>query len=336
MFWSRKKTTRWRSRASWISWNVWLPSGRERSTPLISAPITGLSGSTLIVSYSMATCSSGFRLDPPANGASPFVNKIVDNIAWNFLPCKATVRMGSGAMSDKVVRLREKPKARPERRGGAATQSAVDRRRTGHAAPAHRPPGDPARLQAARARSCRRVRRAAHAHPRGVRCAGKPRPDRAHSQSRRRGHAAGARRMSSSCTTCARCWRGSAPALRPRTCRRSRGRTWSITSAGRWPSTCARRTSTPTSPATSACASASSRPRATWSSPRCSTASTRRPTSSSAASSSCRGGPRSACASTRPMLAAMRRGDAAEAERLKRLNLRSAKETLMRFRSYVL
>jgi DNA-binding GntR family transcriptional regulator len=36
------------------------------------------------------------------------------------------------------------------------------------------------------------------------------------------------------------------------------------------------------------------------------------------------------------MLAAMRRGDASEAERLKRQNLRSAKETLMRFRTYVL
>jgi DNA-binding GntR family transcriptional regulator len=36
------------------------------------------------------------------------------------------------------------------------------------------------------------------------------------------------------------------------------------------------------------------------------------------------------------VLAAMRRGDANEAERLKRQNLRSAKETLMRFRSYVL
>jgi DNA-binding GntR family transcriptional regulator len=36
------------------------------------------------------------------------------------------------------------------------------------------------------------------------------------------------------------------------------------------------------------------------------------------------------------VLAAMRRGDAAEAERLKRQNLRSAKETLMRFRTYVL
>ena len=36
------------------------------------------------------------------------------------------------------------------------------------------------------------------------------------------------------------------------------------------------------------------------------------------------------------VLAAMRRGDASEAERLKRQNLRSAKETLMRFRTYVL
>jgi DNA-binding GntR family transcriptional regulator len=36
------------------------------------------------------------------------------------------------------------------------------------------------------------------------------------------------------------------------------------------------------------------------------------------------------------VVAAMRRGDAAEAERLKRKNLRSAKETLMRFRNYVL
>src|SRR5437868_1768062 len=36
------------------------------------------------------------------------------------------------------------------------------------------------------------------------------------------------------------------------------------------------------------------------------------------------------------VLAAMRRGDAAEAEQLKRQNLRSTKETLMRFRSYVL
>ena len=36
------------------------------------------------------------------------------------------------------------------------------------------------------------------------------------------------------------------------------------------------------------------------------------------------------------VLAAMRRGDAAEAEQLKRQNLRSAKETLLRFRNYVL
>jgi DNA-binding GntR family transcriptional regulator len=36
------------------------------------------------------------------------------------------------------------------------------------------------------------------------------------------------------------------------------------------------------------------------------------------------------------VLAAMRRGEADEAERLKRHNLRSAKETLMRFRTYVL
>jgi DNA-binding GntR family transcriptional regulator len=36
------------------------------------------------------------------------------------------------------------------------------------------------------------------------------------------------------------------------------------------------------------------------------------------------------------VIAAMRRGDAAEAEQLKRMNLRSAKETLMRFRNYVL
>lgn len=36
------------------------------------------------------------------------------------------------------------------------------------------------------------------------------------------------------------------------------------------------------------------------------------------------------------VLAAMRRGDASEAERLKRQNLRSAKETLMRFRTFVL
>ena len=69
---------------------------------------------------------------------------------------------------------------------------------------------------------------------------------------------------------------------------------------------------------------------------RCSTASTRRPTSSSAASSSCRAAPRSASREHRAVLAAMRRGDAAEAERLKRANLRSAKETLMRFQNYVL
>ena len=36
------------------------------------------------------------------------------------------------------------------------------------------------------------------------------------------------------------------------------------------------------------------------------------------------------------VLAAMRRGDAVEAEQLKRQNLKSAKETLMRFRTYVL
>lgn len=38
----------------------------------------------------------------------------------------------------------------------------------------------------------------------------------------------------------------------------------------------------------------------------------------------------------RDVLAAMRRGDGVEAERLKRLNMRSAKESLNRFRSYVL
>ena len=82
--------------------------------------------------------------------------------------------------------------------------------------------------------------------------------------------------------------------------------------------------------------SASSRPRATWSSPRCSTASTRRPTSSSAASSSCRGEPRSGLREHRPCSPPCARGDAVEAERLKRQNLRSAKETLLRFRNYVL
>ncbi|MBM3522874.1 MAG: GntR family transcriptional regulator [Alphaproteobacteria bacterium] len=38
----------------------------------------------------------------------------------------------------------------------------------------------------------------------------------------------------------------------------------------------------------------------------------------------------------RAVLAAMRRGDGAEAERLRRLNMRSAKEALQRFRQYVL
>jgi DNA-binding GntR family transcriptional regulator len=38
----------------------------------------------------------------------------------------------------------------------------------------------------------------------------------------------------------------------------------------------------------------------------------------------------------RAVLAAMRRGDGAEAERLKRLNMRSAKEALNKFRNYVL
>lgn len=38
----------------------------------------------------------------------------------------------------------------------------------------------------------------------------------------------------------------------------------------------------------------------------------------------------------RAVLAAMRRGDGAEAERLKRLNMRSAKESLNKFRNYVL
>lgn len=47
------------------------------------------------------------------------MHKIVDNIAATFLPCKAMASDGLSAMPDKVVRLRERPKARPERRGGA-------------------------------------------------------------------------------------------------------------------------------------------------------------------------------------------------------------------------
>ena len=37
--------------ASWISWNAWLPSGRARSTPKISAPMQGVSLRTSIVWY---------------------------------------------------------------------------------------------------------------------------------------------------------------------------------------------------------------------------------------------------------------------------------------------
>src|SRR4029450_11229903 len=49
--WSRKKITRLSISASWISWKTWLPSGRARSTPKISAPITGVSLRTSMVWY---------------------------------------------------------------------------------------------------------------------------------------------------------------------------------------------------------------------------------------------------------------------------------------------
>src|SRR5437764_4366821 len=55
--WSRKNTTRFSISASCTSWNCWLPSGRDRSTPPISAPICGVSFLTSIVWYSIAVSS---------------------------------------------------------------------------------------------------------------------------------------------------------------------------------------------------------------------------------------------------------------------------------------
>ena len=49
--WSRKKITWCAISASCTSWNCWLPSGLRRSTPAISAPMTGVTGFTVMVSY---------------------------------------------------------------------------------------------------------------------------------------------------------------------------------------------------------------------------------------------------------------------------------------------
>ncbi len=57
-----EKITRLSINASWISWKTWLPSGRARSTPKISAPIAGVSLRTSMVWYPI-----GF---PSPDGAS--------------------------------------------------------------------------------------------------------------------------------------------------------------------------------------------------------------------------------------------------------------------------
>ena len=59
------------------------------------------------------------HLDRPRERLGGFVYKIVDNIAVTFLPYKALGSNELVAMRDKVVRLREKLKPRPERKGGA-------------------------------------------------------------------------------------------------------------------------------------------------------------------------------------------------------------------------
>ena len=242
-------------------------------------------------------------------------------------------------MSEKVVRLREKPKARPGASGAARGEIGLS---TGEVLGTLReriarqdvPPGSKLR----RAGTGRRVRRAAHAHPRGVRRAREPRPDRAHSQPRRRRHRGWSSRMSSSCTRCARCWRACASGLPPRTCRPRRGTTWSTLSAGRWKVRARPETSTPSSSSTSACAEriiegrAQSRGRRADARQHLREDQRRHPPHHHPAGAR-RG---RACASTAPCSRRCARGDAAEAERLKRMNLRSAKETLMRFRKYVL
>ena len=52
--WSRKKMTEFSASARWISSSVRLPSGLDRSTPPISAPMIGVSLSSVMVSYGAA------------------------------------------------------------------------------------------------------------------------------------------------------------------------------------------------------------------------------------------------------------------------------------------
>ena len=112
--------------------------------------------------------------------------------------------------------------------GNGSAQAQVDEGSDGSRKPAagvasaHREPGDPARRQAAREGTGRRIRRAARARPRGAVGARAARSDRAHPQSRRRRLAARLSRRCSTSTTCARCSKACACASRRRTCRRKR------------------------------------------------------------------------------------------------------------------
>ena len=161
------------------------------------------------------------------------------------------------------------------------------------------------------------------------------RPRRAHPQPRRRGHAPGPVAGLPALRRCARCSRACACGSRPSACPRSAGggscRALPRADEG---SHRAQRASTPTSTATRRCAAPHRGRGNPVARPRCSTASTRRPTSSSAASSSCRGAPRSAGSSTRHARGdAPRRGgsrpsgDARESLRSAKAHLRASRST---------
>src|SRR5262245_61058431 len=59
--WLRKKITRWRISASWISLRCTSSSGLRRSTPPTTAPIIGVTGETEIVRYRGALARSAIR-----------------------------------------------------------------------------------------------------------------------------------------------------------------------------------------------------------------------------------------------------------------------------------
>src|SRR4051794_23144473 len=111
--WSRKKITRFSISASCTSWNCWLPSGCDRSTPEISAPICGVSFLTSIVWYTIAV--------PLRCGSRPLAERADDT--GRIADCKTARRQVAGndaagadhnAVADRDPRQHDRPATDPD------------------------------------------------------------------------------------------------------------------------------------------------------------------------------------------------------------------------------